>query len=105
MTHGEFVAAYREGKVAVQVDAKAAAQLVSARTMLPLVVLPVFGLAVALALTGYLIVGTILFVAALAFRYAVRRSSPGFVIKRALDSPDFYADAVKNGLLRTGKQP
>ena len=104
MTHEEFVAAYREGKVTVQIDAKAAAQLVSRQMMLPLVLLPVLGLGVALALTGYLAIGILLFVAALAFRYAVRKSSPAFAIKRALESQDFYAAAVKNGLLKTEKQ-
>ena len=65
MTHQEFVAAHREGKLAVHIDPKKAAQLVSSRMMLPLILLPVLGLAVALALTGYLITGVLLFVAAL----------------------------------------
>jgi hypothetical protein len=101
MTHQEFVASYREGKLAVHVDPKAAAKLVSARSMLPLVVLPLLGLAVALAMTGYLITGAVLFVAALAFRYAVKKSSPGFVITRALENPEFYQQAVAARALTT----
>jgi len=84
---------------------KAAARLVSSRMMLPLILLPAFGIAVALTLTGYLITGILLFVAALAFRYAIRRSSRGFVLTRALESADFYADAMKSGILKTEKQP
>jgi hypothetical protein len=101
MTHAEFVAAYREGKLTVHVDQKAAAQFVSGRMMLPLFLLPVFGVAVAVALAGHFIAGALLFVAALAFRFAVRRTSPGFVLKRALEDAGFYEHAVQVGLLRT----
>ena len=99
MTHEEFVAAYREGRLAVQVDAKAAAQLVSARMMLPLFLLPVIGLGVALALTGYLITGIVLFVGALAFRHFVRASSRGFILRRSLEDSDFYQHVVTTGIL------
>ena len=105
MTHAEFVAAHREGKLSVHVDPKAAARLVSSRMMLPLILLPAFGIAVALTLTGYLVTGILLFAGALAFRYAIRRSSRGFVLTRALESADFYADAMKSGILKTEKQP
>jgi hypothetical protein len=40
MTHDEFVAAYRDGKITLHVDPKAAAQLVTARMMLSLVLPP-----------------------------------------------------------------
>jgi hypothetical protein len=99
MTHQEFVAAHREGRLAVHIDAKKAAQLVSSRMMLPLILLPVLGLGVALALTGYLITGVVLFVAALAFRFAVRRSSPGFILRRCLEDPAYYQQALAAGLL------
>jgi hypothetical protein len=49
MTHAEFVAAYREGRVRVGIQRKTAARFVSARVLLPLVLLPVLGLGDALA--------------------------------------------------------
>ena len=101
MTHAEFIAAYQAGRVSVHVDPKAAAQFVSGRMMLPLVLLPVLGVAVAMALAGYLIAGALVFAAALAFRFAVRRTSPGFVLRRALEDPGFYDYALRAGLLRT----
>ena len=101
MTHQEFVAAHREGKLAVQVDQKAAARFVSRQMMLPLFLLPVFGVAVAIALAGYLIAGVLVFVAALVFRFAVRRTSAGFVLRRALEDPGFYEYAQRAGLLRS----
>lgn len=100
MTHAEFVAAYREGRLQVQVDRDAAARIVSARLMLPFVLLPVMGLGVALALVGRFVIGALVFLGALALRFAVRRSAPGFVLQRALADERFYADAVASGLLK-----
>jgi hypothetical protein len=104
VTHSEFVAAYMSGRLPVQIDPRAAARLVSGQMMLPLVLLPLFGIAVGLALVGYLIPGAVLFVAALAFRFFVRRSAPGFVLKRSLEDPRFYDHVVAAGILQVEKQ-
>jgi len=101
MTHSEFVAAYQSGRLAVQIDPKAAARVVSAQMMLPLVLLPIFGIAVGIALVGYFFAGAALFLAAFAFRFFVRRSAPGFVLKRSLEDPRFYEHAVAAELLKT----
>ena len=100
MTHAEFVAAYRGGQLRVTVDAKSAAQLVSARLMLPFALLPVMGAGVALALLGRYFIGAAVFLAALALRFAVRRSAGGFVLQRALADERFYAEAMASGLVR-----
>ena len=100
MTHAEFVAAYREGRLQVQVDKSAAARMVSARLLLPFVLLPVMGLGVALALVGHFIVGALIFLAALALRFGVRRTAPGFVLQRALEDERFYSEALASGLLK-----
>ena len=100
MTHAEFVAAVRERRLKVRVDKSAAARMVSARLMLPLVLLPVMGLGVALALLGYFVIGALVFLAALGLRHAVRRSAPGFVLQRALADERFYAEAIASGLLK-----
>jgi hypothetical protein len=99
MTHAEFVAAHQSGSLSVQVDPKAAARLVSGQMMLPLVLLPVFGIAVAIALMGYFLAGAALFLAAVAFRFFVRRSAPGFVLRRSLEDPRFYEHVVAAGVL------
>ncbi len=101
MTHAEFVSAYREGRLHVRVDRESAARHVSARLLLPFVLLPVLGLAVALALVGHFIVGALLFAGTFALRYAVRRSAPGFVLQRALADERFYAEAVAARLIST----
>jgi hypothetical protein len=94
VTHAEFVAAYRAGRVHVRVDRHAAARFVAGRALLPLVLLPFFGLGVALALAGYVVTGTIVFLAALLIRYLVRRSSDGFIVWRALRDAEFYRQAM-----------
>jgi hypothetical protein len=100
MTHSEFVAAYSSGRLQVHIDPQAAARLVSGQLMLPLFLLPVFGAAVAIALVWSFFAGVALFVAAIAFRFFVRRSAPGFVLKRSLEDPRFYEYAVASGVLR-----
>ncbi len=99
MTHEEFVAGYRQGTIRVSVERRAAARLLSARLLLPFVLLPVLGLGVALALVGYLAAGAALFVAGLAFRFLVRASSQGFVLKRALQDGAFYEEVKEKRIL------
>lgn len=99
MTHQEFVAAYQAGRLRVTINRDAAARFVSGRAMLPLVILPFLGLGVALALVGYLVIGAIVFIAALALRFLVKRSSDGFLLWRALRDPDFYRQVRAAGVL------
>lgn len=101
MTHAEFITAYRAGKLSVHIDPKAAAQLVTRQMMLPLFLLPVLGVSVAVALMGYLVTGIVAFVAALGFRYAVRRSSGGYVLTRSLQDPAFFEHVTTAGILKT----
>ena len=100
MTHQEFVAAYQAGRIRVSIDREAAARFVSGRAMLPLVMLPLLGLGVALALVGYVISGIAVFLAALLVRYLIRRSSNGFLLWRALQDADFYSQVVAAQVLR-----
>jgi hypothetical protein len=68
--------------------------------MLPLVLLPIMGLGVALAIVGHFIIGAAIFVAALLLRFLVRRSSDGFLLWRALRDPKFYRDVYAAQVLR-----
>jgi hypothetical protein len=68
--------------------------------MLPLVLLPVLGLAVALAIVGYVIAGAAVFIAALIVRFLIRRSSDGFLLWRALQDAEFYRQVVAAQVLR-----
>lgn len=100
MTHGEFISAYQQGAIRVRVERRGAARLVSERLLLPLVLLPVLGSGVALALTGHFFAGAALFVAGLALRFVVRASSQGYVLNRALQDSGFYEEVKAKGILR-----
>jgi hypothetical protein len=102
VTHAEFVAAYQAGRVRVTIDREAATRFVAGRAMLPLVLLPLLGLGVALAIVGYLVTGILIFVAALLVRFLVRRSSNGFLLWRALQDAEFYSQVVAAQVLRVG---
>ena len=90
MTHAQFVAAYEAGRIRVSVNRDAASRFVARHAILPLVLLPMLGLGVALALVGYIVVGTLIFLGALLLRFIVRRSSGGFIVWRALQNAEFY---------------
>jgi hypothetical protein len=100
VTHEEFVAAYEAGRIRVQVNREAAARFIAGRAMLPLILLPIMGLGVALALVGYVWSGAAIFVAALVLRVLVKRSADGFLIWRALRDADFYQQVTVAGVLR-----
>ena len=100
MTHEEFVAAYQARSIRVTVDREAAARFVAGRAMLPLVLLPILGFGVALALIGYFVTGAAIFLAALLLRYVVRRSSNGFLLWRARNDPEFYRQVVAAQVLK-----
>ena len=100
MTHEEFVAAYEARRIRVHVDREAAAKFVAGRAMLPLVLLPILGLGVALAIVGYVWTGVAIFVTALAIRFLVKRSSHGFLVWRALQDAEFYRQVTAAQVLR-----
>jgi hypothetical protein len=99
MTHPEFVAAYRSGAIRMNVDRTAAARYVSTRLLLPFVMLPVLGLGVALALTGWVWTGLAIIGAASVARVIIRRSAAHFVLTQALHDPKFYEDVAASGVL------
>ena len=94
MTHGAFVAAYRDGSIRVNVDRAAAGAFVNRRLLLPLVRLPVLGFGVALALIGWIWTGLIIIAVATIAPILIKRSAPQFVISQALEDEHFYNDAA-----------
>ena len=100
MTHSEFVAAYTSGSLRVDVAKKEAATFLSQRMMLPWILLPLFGIAVACALNAAWLFSGLAFVAALALRMASRATAPGYVLHRSLSDARFYAEVKDLGLLR-----
>jgi hypothetical protein len=100
VTHAEFVAAYRSGAIRVHIDHTAAARFLSARLVLPLVMLPVLGLGVALALTGWVWTGLAVIAVGTVAPILIKRSAHHFVITHALQDAKFYDDVAASGLLQ-----
>ena len=100
MTHAEFVEAYRAGAIRVHVDRAAAARYMSARLFLPLVMLPLLGLGVGLALVGWIWTGLSVIAVGTIAPMLIKRSAPHFVITQALQDQQFYDDVAAIGLLQ-----
>jgi hypothetical protein len=100
MTHAEFLRAYTAGKIKVDVEPAAAARYLSARLLLPFVMLPVLGCGVALALTGWIWTGlTIIAIGVVAPRL-IKRSAPHFALTQALQDERVYEELTQSDILR-----
>ncbi len=100
MTHAEFVTAYTRGEIKVEMDPAGSARFLSARLLLPLVMMPVVGIGIALALTGWIYTGILIMAAGIVAPRLIKRSAPHFVLTQALEDPRVYDEVVSTGILR-----
>jgi hypothetical protein len=100
MTHAEFVAAYARGEIKIEVDPQGAARHLSARLLLPFVMMPVLGIGVALALVGWIFSGFAIIALGIVAPQLIKRAAPHFVLQQALNDPAVYEEVTKSGLLR-----
>ena|SRR5688572_11677372 len=99
MSHAEFLAAYRDGTVHVHIGPSEAARFMSARLMLPFVMLPVLGIGTALALTYSVWLGLAIIGIGTLMPILIKRSAPHFVLTHSLQDAKFYDDAVASRVL------
>ena len=100
MTHTEFVAAYARGEIRVEIDPKAAARHLSARLLLPFVMMPVVGIGIALALIGSFFLGFAIIALGIIIPQLIKRSAPHFLLTQALEDAGVYEEATRSELLR-----
>ncbi len=100
MNHSEFVAAYARGEIKVEVDPRGAARHLSARLLLPFVMMPVLGIGVALALVGWIFSGFAIIALGIIAPQLIKRSAPHFLLTQALDSAAVYEEVTRSGVLR-----
>jgi hypothetical protein len=105
MTHSEFVAAYARGEIKAEVDPRGAARHLSARLLLPFVMMPVLGIGVALALAGWIFSGFAIIALGIIAPQLIKRSAPHFVFQQALQDSAVYDEVTKTGLLRVVAVP
>jgi hypothetical protein len=100
MTHGEFITAYTRGEIKVELDPAGSARFLSARLLLPLVMMPVLGLGVALALIGWIYIGLALIAVGFIAPRLIKRSAPRFVLTQALSDASVYDEVTRTNILR-----
>ena len=100
MTHSEFITAYTHGKIKVELDPAGSARFLSARLLLPLVMMPVLGLGVALALIGWIYTGLALIAVGFIAPRVIKRSAPRFVLTQALSDASVYDEVTRANILR-----
>jgi len=101
MTHAEFVAAYQRGEIRVEFDPRGASRFLSARLLLPLVMMPVVGIGVAAALVGWVFTGLAIIAFGIIAPQIIKRSAPHFLFQQALNDPAVYEELARSGVLRT----
>jgi hypothetical protein len=100
MTHEEFISAYTRGKIKVEVDPAGASRFLSARLLLPWAAMPVAGIGVGIALSGWLYTGLAVIALAYLAPRLIKRSAPHFVFQQALTDPKVYYAATRADVLR-----
>ena len=105
MTHAEFLAAYAAGEIKVTIDPPAAARYVSARLLLPFVMMPVIGVGIALVLVGWLVTGFIVIGLGILLPRMIKRSAPRFILTQSLEDEKVYEEVVAADILRISDPP
>jgi hypothetical protein len=100
LNHADFVGAYRRGEIRVEFDPKGAARFLSARLLLPFVMMPVLGIGVALALVGWFFTGLAIIAAGIVMPQLIKRSAPHFLFQQALQDPAVYDELTKANVMR-----
>ena len=100
MTLTEFKNAYNSGKIKIEIDPGGTAKYLSARLLLPFVMMPVLSTGVALALTGRIWTGMSVIAAGILVPRIIKRSAINFVLTQALEDERVFNDVTQPGVLR-----
>jgi len=100
LTHREFVEAYGEGRIIVNFDPQAAAKFLSARLLLPLFMMPVLGIGVALALSGWIWTGLLVIALGIVIPRLIKRGAPSFLMQQMLGDEGLYREALHAGIMQ-----
>ena len=100
LSHREFVTAFHDGSLTVNFDPQGAARFLSARLLLPLFMMPVLGIGVALALTGWTWTGLTVIALGIIVPRLIKRGAPRFLIQQALTDESVYQDLLRAGIMQ-----
>jgi hypothetical protein len=97
--HEEFRTGLPAGRLRIVVNPKLARRYVSQRLLLLVVLMPVIGIGIALALTGRTWTGALLVAAGVALNRLVMWQAPKILVQMATRDPAVYDFATQNGVL------
>lgn len=100
LTHPEFITAYRNGTLIVNFDPQAAARFLSGRLLLPLFMMPVLGIGVALALTGWVWTGLLVIALGIIVPRLIKRGAAHFLLQQVLNDGNLYQELLRNGVMQ-----
>jgi hypothetical protein len=99
MSHAEFVAAWQEGRIAVAIDAAAAAAFLSARLLLPFVGIAIIGAGIALVLWGWIWSGLALGAVGILAPRLIKRGARQFLLNQIATDADLDSAGVAAGVI------
>ena len=100
LAHHEFVAAYRDGAITVNFDPPGAARFLSARLLLPLFMLPVLGIGVGLALSGWIWTGLTVIALGIIVPRLIKRGAPHFLIQQVMTDEKLYQELLRADIMQ-----
>jgi hypothetical protein len=99
LSHRDFVTAFHDSAITVTFDPQGAARFVSARLLLPLFMMPVLGVGVAMALSGWIWTGLAVIALGIIVPRLIKRGAPGFLMQQMMDDEALYRDVVHAGIM------
>lgn len=100
LSHHDFVSAFHDDAITVTFDPKGAARFVSARLLLPLFMMPVLGIGVALALTGWVVTGLGVIALGIIVPRLIKRGAPRFLMQQMMEDEGLYREVLHAGIMR-----
>lgn len=100
LSHREFVAAFYAEDIIVTFDPKGAERFISARLLLPLFMMPVLGIGVALALTGWVWTGLTIIALGIIVPRLIKRGAQRFLMHQMMDDEGLYRDVLHAAIMR-----
>jgi hypothetical protein len=99
IAHEDFRAGLPAGRFRVIVDPKQARRFIARRLLLLVVVMPLIGIGLALALLGATWTGALLVFAGVALNRVTMWQAPRLVLHMATTDPKVYAFVTENGIM------
>jgi hypothetical protein len=104
LSHRDFVNAFHDRTITVTFDPKSTARFLSARLLLPLFMMPVLGVGVALALSGWIWTGLAVIALGIIVPRLIKRGAPRFLMHQMMDDEGLYRDVVHAGIMHVVKR-